>query len=210
MRRAACATWQGHGLFYRPLHALPGKGPRRHQQAQGFWYHWGWAPPMAVLQTTSASLNVAPTSAQAQVPSGAQLLAPLQCSRFILSETQSRIAFEQHHQGGSCLFCCPTASPPSIASPPQLPSNCPRQPMAGGFEHNNDKRQRIQIHVLTYFFPMKADRSPFSAQEVRSVALLQKVHSIVLHCFAPHRSTSLAMPCEASIATVVRPAILAS
>ncbi len=82
--------------------------------------------------------------------------------------------------------------------------------MAGGFEHNNDKRQRIQIHVLTYFFPMKADRSPFSAQEVRSVALLQKVHSIVLHCFAPHRSTSLAMPCEASIATVVRPAILAS
>ena len=97
---------------------------------------------------------------------------------------------------------------PAIAQ--QLPSNCPRQPMAGGFEHNNDKRQRIQIHVLTYFFPMKADRSPFSAQEVRSVALLQKVHSIVLHCFAPHRSTSLAMPCEASIATVVRPAILAS
>ena len=168
---------------------------------------------MAVLQTTSASLNVAPTSAQAQVPSGAQLLAPLQCSRFILSETQSRIAFEQHHQGGSCLFCCPTASPPPIASPPQVPSNCPRQPMAamaGGFEHNNDKRQRIQIHVLTYFFPMKADRSPFSAQEVRSVALLQKVHSILLHYFASHRSTSLAMPSEASIAAVVRPAILAS
>ena len=99
---------------------------------------------------------------------------------------------------------------PAPHSCPAIAPGSPWQPMAGGFEHNNDKRQRIQIHVLTYFFPMKADRSPFSAQEVRSVALLQKVHSIVLHCFAPHRSTSLAMPCEASVATVARPAILAS
>ena len=66
--------------------------------------------------------------------------------------------------------------------------------MAGGFEHNNDKRQRIQIHVHTYFFPMKADRSPFSAQEVRSVALLQEVRSIVLHCFCP---TSQHVSCNA-------------
>ena len=163
MRRAACATWQGHGLFYRPLHALPGKGPRRHQQAQGFWYHWGWAPPMAVLQTTSASLNVAPTSAQAQVPSGAQLLAPLQCSRFILSETQSRIAFEQHHQGGSCLFCCPTASPPSLASPrscpaiaQQLPSNCPAvapgSPWQKGLSITTTKDKEFKYTYIHIFF----------------------------------------------------------
>ena len=161
---ACCVRDLARSQPFRPLHALPGKGPGRPEQAQGFWYHWGWAPPMAVLICfVIVSHSVPPRLPPAPVSSGAQLLAPLQCSRFILSETQSRIAFEQHHQGGSCLFCRPTASPPSLASPrscpaiaQQLPSNCPAvapgSPWQKGLSITTTKDKEFKYTYIHIFF----------------------------------------------------------
>ena len=179
---------------------MPGKGPGRPEQEQGCWYHWGWATPngrpnLLRYCQSLGSATVAPSSGLLallvhsywppfsvrdscfQRPSLESLL-----NNIIREAAVSSVV---RHTAVACL--------PAVAQ--QLPSSCPGQlPMAEWFEHNTDIIQRIQIHVLTYFFPMKADRSPFSAQEVRSVVLPQEVRSIVLHCFCP---TSQHVSCNA-------------
>ncbi len=57
---ACCVRDLARSRPFRPLHALPGKGPGRSEQAQGHSTIGGGPPPMAVPQTTSAPLTVAP------------------------------------------------------------------------------------------------------------------------------------------------------
>ena len=76
MRRAACATWQGHGLLGRctPCQAKVLGDPNKHKVVGTIG---GGSPPMAILQTNSVPLDVAPHFSSGRHCSSPKADAPL-------------------------------------------------------------------------------------------------------------------------------------